>query len=93
MHISHFIHVLFLYLLQIHVVQCFLALEPKQLAGFRKDVSVPLPDLYEASVLELQEGLDAGHFTSVDLIKASLFDTDLSFIPALNFLTGVFCSH
>ncbi|KAK7449249.1 hypothetical protein VKT23_013394 [Stygiomarasmius scandens] len=29
-----------------------------------------LPDLYEASVLELQEGLDAGLFTSVDLIKA-----------------------
>ncbi|KAJ7481931.1 amidase signature enzyme [Mycena latifolia] len=29
-----------------------------------------LPDLYEASVPELQAGLDAGHFTSVDLIKA-----------------------
>ena len=28
-----------------------------------------LPDLYEASVLELQEGLDGGHFTSVDLVK------------------------
>jgi amidase len=28
-----------------------------------------LPDLYEASVLELQYGLDAGLFTSVDLIK------------------------
>jgi amidase len=28
-----------------------------------------LPDLYEASVLELQQGLDAGLFTSVDLIK------------------------
>ncbi len=27
------------------------------------------PDLYEASVLELQDGLDAGRFTSVDLIK------------------------
>ncbi|KIK66130.1 hypothetical protein GYMLUDRAFT_38643 [Collybiopsis luxurians FD-317 M1] len=70
MNISHFVYVLVLYLLQIHVVQCFLALEPKQLAGLRKDVSVPLPDLYEASVLELQEGLDAGHFTSIDLIKA-----------------------
>ncbi|PPQ69889.1 hypothetical protein CVT26_014152 [Gymnopilus dilepis] len=31
---------------------------------------ITLPDLYEASVLELQAGLDAGHFTSVDLIKA-----------------------
>ncbi|KAJ3874621.1 amidase signature enzyme [Lentinula edodes] len=27
-------------------------------------------DLYEASILELQNGLDAGQFTSVDLIKA-----------------------
>lgn len=27
------------------------------------------PDLYEASITELQAGLDAGHFTSVDLIK------------------------
>ncbi|KAJ7691650.1 amidase signature enzyme [Mycena olivaceomarginata] len=29
-----------------------------------------LPDLYEASVPELQAGLDAGHFSSVDLVKA-----------------------
>ncbi|KAJ7058061.1 amidase signature enzyme [Mycena amicta] len=29
-----------------------------------------LPDLYEASVPELQAGLDAGLFTSVDLVKA-----------------------
>ncbi|KAH9477867.1 Putative amidase [Psilocybe cubensis] len=29
-----------------------------------------LPDLYEATVLELQAGMDAGHFTSVDLVKA-----------------------
>ncbi|KAF8889209.1 amidase signature enzyme [Gymnopilus junonius] len=28
------------------------------------------PDLYEASVTELQAGLDAGTFTSVDLVKA-----------------------
>ncbi|KAF8994509.1 amidase signature domain-containing protein [Cyathus striatus] len=28
------------------------------------------PDLYEASVLELQDGLDKGFFTSVDLVKA-----------------------
>ncbi|KAJ7720972.1 amidase signature enzyme [Mycena maculata] len=32
--------------------------------------AAPLPDLYEASVRELQAGLDAGQFTSVDLIKA-----------------------
>ncbi|KAF9027405.1 amidase signature enzyme [Hymenopellis radicata] len=28
------------------------------------------PDLYEASVLELQQGLDGGSFSSVDLVKA-----------------------
>jgi hypothetical protein len=28
-----------------------------------------LPDLYEASIGELQVGLDAGDFTSVDLVK------------------------
>ncbi|KAG6901830.1 hypothetical protein C0995_007401 [Termitomyces sp. Mi166 len=32
--------------------------------------SVALPDLYEASIAELQAGLDAGHFSSVDLVKA-----------------------
>ncbi|KAF8883191.1 amidase signature enzyme [Gymnopilus junonius] len=32
--------------------------------------AVVFPDLYEASVLELQAGLDAGHFSSVDLVKA-----------------------
>ncbi|KAF9036320.1 amidase signature domain-containing protein [Panaeolus papilionaceus] len=34
--------------------------------------SYHLPDLYEASVLELQHGMDSGHFTSVDLVKAYL---------------------
>ncbi|THV01105.1 amidase signature enzyme [Dendrothele bispora CBS 962.96] len=29
-----------------------------------------LPDLYEASVMELQNGLESGLFTSVDLVKA-----------------------
>ncbi|KAG9106994.1 hypothetical protein FRC07_008710, partial [Ceratobasidium sp. 392] len=33
---------------------------------------VEYPDLYEASILELQTGLDKGHFTSVDLVKAYL---------------------
>ncbi|KAF9474840.1 amidase signature enzyme [Pholiota conissans] len=32
--------------------------------------AVNFPDLYEASIPELQEGLDAGHFSSVDLVKA-----------------------
>ncbi|KAH9848126.1 amidase signature enzyme [Lenzites betulinus] len=30
----------------------------------------PFPDLYEASIAELQEGIQAGLFTSVDLVKA-----------------------
>jgi amidase len=33
---------------------------------------VTFPDLYEASILELQEGLDAGHFSSVDLVKVCI---------------------
>ncbi|TBU57899.1 amidase signature enzyme [Dichomitus squalens] len=32
--------------------------------------SVTFPDLYEASIAELQDGLEKGHFTSVDLVKA-----------------------
>jgi len=30
---------------------------------------LPFPDLYEASILDLQIGLDAGNYTSVDLVK------------------------
>jgi len=33
-------------------------------------VTTPLPDLYEASLTELQAGLTSGQFNSVDLIKA-----------------------
>ena len=33
---------------------------------------IQLPDLYEASNAELQEGLEHGHFTSVDLVKVPL---------------------
>ncbi len=40
--------------------------EPVSAAATAK---VQFPDLYEASILELQEGLDAGHFSSVDLVK------------------------
>ncbi|KAF8994512.1 amidase signature enzyme [Cyathus striatus] len=36
----------------------------------KRTTEVALPDLYEASVLELQDGLDKGLFTSVDLVKA-----------------------
>lgn len=38
------------------------------------------PDLYEASVTSLQAGLDAGQFSSVDLVKVVLCDSStLSF--------------
>lgn len=65
--------VLFLCLLRTLSVQCLITV--KENAGLsRRDidaVNAPLPDLYEASILELQKGLDAGQFTSVDLIKVS----------------------
>ena len=32
-------------------------------------ITTPLPDLYEASVIELQAGLTSGQFSSVDLVK------------------------
>ncbi|KLO18977.1 amidase signature enzyme [Schizopora paradoxa] len=31
---------------------------------------ITFPDLYEASIAELQDGLEKGHFSSVDLVKA-----------------------
>lgn len=33
----------------------------------------PFPDLYEASIAELQDGLQRGLFTSVDLVKVWTF--------------------
>ncbi|KAJ6532413.1 amidase signature domain-containing protein [Mycena capillaripes] len=51
-----------------HLARCFSIATP---IGFGRVARSPaLPDLYEASVPELQAGLDAGHFTSVDLVKA-----------------------
>jgi hypothetical protein len=37
---------------------------------FRDTHNATLPDLYEASLVELQTGLNAGTFSSVDLVKA-----------------------
>ncbi|KAK7062776.1 hypothetical protein VNI00_000265 [Paramarasmius palmivorus] len=48
------------------LVSAFTVTDVKRTQG----VTVTFPDLYEASVVELQEGLDAGHFSSVDLVKA-----------------------
>ncbi|KAI0062508.1 hypothetical protein BV25DRAFT_640449 [Artomyces pyxidatus] len=39
--------------------------QPQEVASTR----AALPDLYEASTAELQEGLEKGLFTSVDLVK------------------------
>lgn len=36
----------------------------------RPNVNARFPDLYEASVKDLQKGLDTGRFTSVDLVRA-----------------------
>lgn len=36
------------------------------------------PDLYEASIAELQEGMEKGLFTSVDLVKVPLIPISLS---------------
>lgn len=43
----------------------------------RLTTATDFPDLYEASVVELQNGLDNGDFTSVDLIKVSATLTSL----------------
>ncbi|KAL4264252.1 Amidase signature (AS) superfamily protein [Pleurotus pulmonarius] len=55
--------------------QCLCNLSSFQFVA-RGQHDVPLPDLYEASVLELQVGLNAGHFTSVDLVKAYFARTE-----------------
>jgi hypothetical protein len=38
-------------------------------AGVKQSSQVVLPDLYEASIMDLQQGLNAQHFSSVDLVK------------------------
>ena len=83
------IHALFSTLLLINVVQAISW--PKFLTARLMNRRAVLPDLYEASVVELQvrqayfrhvtviwtyhrqAGLDAGHFTSVDLVKVRTY--------------------
>lgn len=45
---------------------------PGDISAHQFSDPVVLPDLYEAGVTELQQGLENGHFTSVDLVKACL---------------------
>ncbi|THH21411.1 hypothetical protein EW146_g124 [Bondarzewia mesenterica] len=54
------------------VYQCSLSFSAVAMGATepRAPSTVPLPDLYEASIAELQDGLEKGLFTSVDLVKA-----------------------
>lgn len=61
-------------------------------------ITTPLPDLYEASVIELQTGLTSGQFTSVDLIKvrkhAACHRSPAVILMVFHFdSTGVFRPH
>lgn len=59
--------------------------------GVLADSNIQFPDLYEASILELQAGLDAGHFTSVDLVKVSvLYSYTGIFVDKY---LGILCTH
>lgn len=49
---------------------------PGTVAASAPPVKITFPDLYEASIAELQDGLEKGHFTSVDLIKVSGCDLE-----------------
>ena len=52
-----------------------------------------LPDLYEASIAELQEGLEKGQFTSVDLVKVGQHILSCSVQYAETLLSGIFRAH
>lgn len=51
------------------------------------------PDLYEASIAELQEGLEKRRFTSVDLVKVSARCLSGAESEAELYVTGVFCEN
>jgi len=59
---------LVLLLTSLHIVSASLISSPSE--SRKKVTRAALPDLYEASVFELQEGLEYGYFTSVDLVQA-----------------------
>lgn len=52
---------------------------PGDMSAQQVSDSVAFPDLYEAGITELQQGLDKGQFTSVDLVKVGLVPTCLRF--------------
>ena len=50
--------------------------------AMRKDTRMAFPDLYEASIAELQDGMEKGLFTSVDLVKVSFDDPALALVSS-----------
>ncbi|KAJ3713727.1 amidase signature enzyme [Lentinula guzmanii] len=65
------VSIILLALSQTPFVQCLTT--PASISGREVDAGdAPLPDLYEASILELQDGLDAGQFTSI--LRRRLFN-------------------
>lgn len=50
------------------------------------------PDLYEASIAELQDGLSAGLFSSVDLVKVGPLLRGPTLVDMLSVFLGIFCS-
>ena len=59
----------------------------QELARAPATVASKFPDLYEASITELQDGLQKGLFTSVDLVKvgtATPQGTDTALTPRLS---------
>ncbi len=51
------------------------------------------PDLYEASIAELQTGLEKGQFTSVDLVKVWPLDVSTRLTLTTTTLTGIFRAY
>lgn len=62
--------------------------------GWRPFGMGSLPDLYEASIEEIQDGLKRRRFTSVGLVKASRTNPLLPVLPLLTWsLTGIPCPY
>lgn len=55
--------------------------------------SAAFPDLYEASIAELQSGLESGLFTSVDLVKASKSLVSMIRMYLTRQTVGVLCQN
>ena len=86
-------------MLRLHYLACivlfFLLLEDA-FAGLLtpRAATSTFPDLYEASVEELQHGLDAGDFTSVDLVKVISSCLSIRIVMLIrNLHVGIFCTN